>query len=156
VELDALIHGPNWVDAPPAVFRARTAEATAGDGWVVDGNYSVVRDLVWPRAETVIWLDYPMHVPLRRVTWRTLRRVVLRETIFNGNRETFRNAIFNREGLILWVLKTHRSRRREFIALFQQPENAHLTVHRFRSPRETEAWLTRVTGGTGRIRSRRL
>ncbi len=141
VELDALIHGPNWVDAPTEVFRDRTAEATAGDGWVVDGNYSAVRDLIWPRAETAIWLDYPMHVPLYRVTWRTLRRIVLRETIYNGNRETFRNAIFNREGLITWIITTHRHRRREFTARFQQPENAHLTVYRFHSPRETDIWL---------------
>jgi adenylate kinase family enzyme len=145
VELDALIHGPNWVDVPPAVFRARTAQATAGDGWVVDGNYGEVRDLVWPRVQTAIWLDYPMHVPLRRVTWRTLRRIILRETIYNDNRETLRYAIFNREGLITWIITTHRTRRREFTARFQQPESAHLIVYRFRSPRETAAWLDGIS-----------
>jgi adenylate kinase family enzyme len=144
VELDALIHGPNWIDVPPEVFRARTAAATAGDGWVVDGNYKDVRDLIWPRAEQMIWLDYPMQVPLRRVTWRTLRRIIRREEIYNGNRETFRNAIFNREGLILWIVKTHRKRRREFIDLFQKPENKHMNVHRFRSPHQTDAWLAAV------------
>jgi len=87
-----------------------------------------------------------MHIPLRRVTWRTLRRVILRETIYNGNRETLRYAIFNREGLIIYILQTHRRRRRELAVWFQYPENAHLAVIRFRSPRETKRWLAQVTG----------
>lgn len=49
VELDALHWEPNWRQAAPPVFRERTAHALAGEGWVVDGNYSVVRDLTWSR-----------------------------------------------------------------------------------------------------------
>ncbi len=144
VELDALIHGPNWVDAPPDVFRARAAAATAGDGGVVDGNYPVVRDVIWPRAETAIWLDYPMHIALRRVAWRTIRRIVTRERLYNDNRETWRN-VFNRDSLILFILRNHRTRRRTLTALFQQSEQAHLTLLRFRSPCETEAWLANIS-----------
>jgi DNA helicase HerA-like ATPase len=60
VELDALHWDPNWTPAPPETFRARVAAATAGERWVVDGGYSAVRDLLWPRADTLIWLDYPI------------------------------------------------------------------------------------------------
>src|SRR5437016_1896693 len=53
VELDALHWVPGWTEAPTDALRERVTEALAGDAWLVDGNYSVVRDIVWPRADTV-------------------------------------------------------------------------------------------------------
>ena len=44
VELDAIIHQPNWVDLPTDDFRACVSEVVASEGWVLDGNYPVVRD----------------------------------------------------------------------------------------------------------------
>ncbi len=52
IELDGIVHGPNWVDLPNEEFHARTADALSGDGWVVDGNYAAVRDLTIGQAET--------------------------------------------------------------------------------------------------------
>src|SRR5579871_6058918 len=60
VELDALHWDANWVPAPTPIFRERVDAALSGPAWAVDGNYSKVRDIVWPRADTVIWLDYPL------------------------------------------------------------------------------------------------
>src|SRR5690242_1650994 len=61
VELDALHWDANWTEAHPDVFAARTAQALANRAaWVVDGNYGEVRDLLWPQADTVIWLDYSL------------------------------------------------------------------------------------------------
>jgi adenylate kinase family enzyme len=59
VELDAIFHQAGWQPLPPEEFRARVEAAAAGDGWVIDGNYSTVRDLVWARADTVVWFDLP-------------------------------------------------------------------------------------------------
>jgi hypothetical protein len=39
------------VPLPVPEFRARVADFTAAPRWVVDGNYSAVRDLVWSRAD---------------------------------------------------------------------------------------------------------
>ena len=58
-ELDAINHQPNWTPLPHEEFRRRVTEITAGAQWVVDGNYSTVRDIVWDRADTVVWLDLP-------------------------------------------------------------------------------------------------
>src|SRR5436189_6454500 len=74
VELDALQHGPNSEQATEAQLRERAAAATTGDGWVVDGNYSAVRDVVWPRATTIVWLHYDRGVGMRRVLWRSVER----------------------------------------------------------------------------------
>src|SRR5918912_2891277 len=74
VELDSLYFGPDFSTAPLPVLRARTSAAIAGERWVTDGNKRAVRDLVWPRADTVVWLDYPVRVSLRRLSKRAVRR----------------------------------------------------------------------------------
>src|SRR5687768_11356647 len=75
IELDALHWEPNWQEAPLEVFRPRVEQALQGsDRWIVAGNYHIVRDLVWPRAEAVIWLDYSIWRVLWQLTRRSLKR----------------------------------------------------------------------------------
>src|SRR2546428_783868 len=56
VEMDELhwTH-PDWELPPLEEFRARVDEATQGASWVVDGSYGKARDIVWSRADTVVW-----------------------------------------------------------------------------------------------------
>jgi adenylate kinase family enzyme len=141
VELDALHWAPNWTEVPNELFRERAAEALMGDAWVTDGNYSAVRDIVWSRAEMVIWLDYTLPTILWRLTRRTFRRVVTREELWHGNRESVRTWLFSRDSLYVWALQTYRRRRREYPLLLAKPEHAHLKVLHFRSPSAANAWL---------------
>lgn len=145
VELDALHWGPDWEEAPLEVFRGRVRDAIRGDGWVVDGNYGKVRDLVWGRADTVLWLDYPFLGTFLRLLWRTLRRVVLRERLWNGNREGL-TAVFGKDSILLWAVTSHPRYGREYPRLMGDPEYAHVRFLRHRSPRETEEWLRSLTG----------
>lgn len=140
IELDALHWGPNWAGATPEVMRERVAAATSGPAWALDGNYSKSRDVAWSRATHLIWLDYSFPLVAWRIFSRTLRRAVLREELWNGNRESLR-MMFSRESILVWVLKTYWRRRREYPELIARPEYGHLTVFRFRSPGETEWWL---------------
>ncbi len=55
-ELDSLYWGPGWTPVPPEEFRSRVRDVAAEPSWIVDGNYSVVRDIVWSRATALIWL----------------------------------------------------------------------------------------------------
>lgn len=87
VELDALYHGPDWTPSSDDEFLARVDAATAEGGWVVDGNYSTVRSLVWERVDTVVWLDLPRRTVMRQILGRTARRTLTREELWNGNRE---------------------------------------------------------------------
>ena len=89
IELDALHWEPNWTEAPDEVFRKRVENAIKSNTWVVAGNYHIVRDLVWQRAEAIIWLDYPFHIVFRRLLTRTIRRSFQQEELWNGNRENF-------------------------------------------------------------------
>ena len=143
IDLDALYWGPNWTPATVEVFRARVEAALCGDRWAVSGNYSRVRDIVWGRADTVIWLDYPLRVALGRLFRRAIRRVVTREELWSGNRETFRGQFLSRDSLFLYAIRSHARHRRNYELAIQQPDYAHLAVLRFRSPRETDDWLAR-------------
>lgn len=143
VELDALHHEPNWQEAPIHVFRKRVERSLSSDSWVVDGNYSQVRDMVWSRADTVVWLDYTLSVIMTRLLQRTIRRVVTQEELWSGNRETWRQT-FSRDSILLWTLQTYRQNRQKYPVLFAQPEYAHLKIVHLRSPKTTQAWLSSV------------
>jgi adenylate kinase family enzyme len=141
VELDSIHWGPNWTPLPLEVFRERVRQALDADAWVIDGNYSKVRDIVWGRAHTVVWLDYPLSVIMGRVIRRTLHRTLTREELWSGNQERFWEAFFGRDSIVRWSLSTYGRRRKEYPVLFSQPEYAHLNVIRLPSPGATRKWL---------------
>ena len=67
------------------------APMVATDAWVIDGGYwGRLGDLVLERSELVVWLDLRISTWLPRLLRRTLRRIVRRDVLWNGNRETFR------------------------------------------------------------------
>src|SRR5947209_9511030 len=96
VELDALHWEAGWAAASTPAFRTRVSEALTGDAWIVDGNYQSVRDLVWPRAQSMVWLDYSLPVIMWRLTRRTAHRLRTGHELWNGNREQL-GAVFSRE-----------------------------------------------------------
>jgi hypothetical protein len=147
VELDALYFGPDLSRAPLDVLRERTSAAIAGERWVTDGNKRAVRDLVWPRADTIVWLDYPVWVSLRRLARRARSRTAsLRtEAQRTGGRAGLPRQLLAAARGVLTALRSHRGQRREYPRLFALPEHRHLAVARLRSPRATRQWLARVT-----------
>jgi len=149
VELDALLWDAGWVPTPAAIFRARADAALCGDAWVVDGNHPEVRDLIWQRADTIVWLDYRLTLIMWRLILRTFRRVATRELLWNGNRERGLNAhFFSRDSIFLWALRTHRLRRREYPPLLASPTFAHLRAVRLPAPRATDVWLASLPGAS--------
>jgi adenylate kinase family enzyme len=141
VEMDALHWEENWRSTPADVLREKMSNALNGDKWVVDGNYSVVRDMVWGQCDTIIWLDYSFPLTVWRVTRRTFGRVFGRKELWNGNRETFRKAFLSKESIILWAINTYQRRKRELPELLAKPEYAAKIVLRFNSPNKTKRWL---------------
>lgn len=148
VELDSLYFGPEFSRAPLPVLRERTTAAIAGDRWVTDGNKRAVRDLVWPRADTVIWLDYPVYVSLWRLAKRARTRTskLSAEAARSGRRTGLPRQMLAAARGVLTALKSHRGQRREYPRMLARPENQHLSVARLRSPRATRRWLARVSG----------
>jgi len=139
VELDALVHGPNWAETPNDVLRAQVEPILAGDGWVLDGTYrGKLGNLVLEAADLVVWLDLPIRVWLPRLLRRTVRRVRSGEELWNGNRETWRDAFFHREALVPYAFRVFFHRRRDY-----PRELAPFPVARLRTPAEVDAFLDR-------------
>jgi len=141
IELDALNWGPSWTPAPRQVLKNRVRQAVAADRWVLDGNYSVVRPIIWARAHTIVWLDYSMWVILPRLLRRTFRRVFTRKELWGGNRECFWSQFLHKDSLFLWALHTYRRRRVEYPWLLGQPKYDHIHWYRLRTPAFTRRWL---------------
>jgi adenylate kinase family enzyme len=142
VELDALVHGPDWAETPDDELRAIVEPIVRSDGWVIDGTYRrKLGDLVLDAADTIVWLDLPLRVWLLRLLRRTGRRVTGRERLWNDNRETLRNAFWGRESLFGFALRTHFQRRRDWPA-----ELSDYPVVRLRSVADVERWLAGVPG----------
>ena len=140
IELDALYWGPNWTARAPDEFRANVCQATEATAWVCDGNYSLVRDLVWERANTLIWLNYSFSIVFYRAVARTLTRIVTRERLFSENQESLR-LMFDPDWIPWWVMRTFRKRRREYAALLRSSQFKDLEVMEFTSPREADVLL---------------
>ena len=149
VELDSLYFGPQFSTVPLSVLRERTSAAIAGDRWVTDGNKSAVRDLVWPRADTIVWLDYSLAVSMWRLGKRALWRTsTLREQAAkSGKKAGLPRQFFAGAKGVFRALRSHMGQRREFPRMFAEPKNQHLAVVRLRSPRATRLWMARVTAG---------
>lgn len=144
VELDAIFHQPGWQPLPLEDFRQQVDRVTARDGWVVDGNYSAVRDLVWARADTVVWLDLPRRTVLRQLAWRTLCRTVTRRELWNTNREPLTGMfrIDPNKSIIRWAWTRHTVYRERYASLSVHPAYAHINFVRVGSRRELDRLLT--------------
>lgn len=134
VELDAIRHGPNWTETPDDEFRHIVAGIAAQDGWVVDGNYRVVRDLLHARAATVVWLDPPKSAVMAQVIWRSVARAVTQRELWNGNRERARDWI-RPDHPIRWAWATYAARKAQYYVAMDT------RWVRLRSRREVNAWL---------------
>jgi adenylate kinase family enzyme len=141
IELDALHWGPMWGPRPD--FIPRVEAAVLEEKWVSDGNYSAVREAIWRRATAVVWLNYTFPIVFGRALRRTVGRLISGELLYAQNQETFRGAFLKRDGILWWVVRTHRLRTREYPRLFADPRYAHLEVIELSSPDAARALVER-------------
>jgi len=141
-DLDEFHWLPGWRERDADEKNALIAEAVAGESWAISGNYrGTGGELVLASATHVVWLDYSYPVALNRLLRRTFRRSFTGELCCNGNRESIYRSLFSRDSILWWQATTFRRRRRQCDAFMADPTLAHVERHRFRHPREAEAWL---------------
>jgi adenylate kinase family enzyme len=138
-ELDVLHWGPNWTCRE--YFEENVTKAVQNPSWTIDGNYRKVRDLIWDRVDTIIWLNYSFSLVFWRALKRTIPRVFLKQTIFAGNRETFRIAFFSSDSILWWVIKTYRKRIKEYSKLFSGNQFPNIKIIEFRHPKQADKFL---------------
>ena len=138
VECDAIRHKANWVQASAEeLCAALEARIAAHERWVIDGTLqSRIGDYISGRADLLVWLDLPLLVKLARAGRRSWRRLRTGEELWNGNRETWRDAFFSRDSVVRYAIRAHFRDRREL----PRPEHAHKTL-RLRTVAEVERWL---------------
>jgi len=143
VELDAIHHQADWEPTPPERLREAVLRRIDSEGWVVDGNYAGVRDLVWSRADTVVWLDPPRALVVWQVLTRTLRRIATRQELWNGNRERWRYlfTLDPQVSAVLWAWMRHEMYRERYERAMADPAWAHLRFVRVRSRRDAARML---------------
>lgn len=141
IELDELYWGMNWQPKPLEEFRHLVAQAANAEAWVADGNYRVVRELLWSRAQTIIWLNYSYPRVLWRAFKRTIRRSLTREQLWHGNRESVWQSFFTKKSILVWVATTHYRRKREFAELRAARTFEHLSWIEFKHPEQAARWL---------------
>ncbi len=142
VETDALVHGPGWSETGDAELRELLRPTVESAGWVLDSDYRrKLGTYVMEHADTVVWLDLPLRVCLRRLWGRTIPRIRTQEPLWNGNTESWRDAFGGWDSLFVYAIRKHVAQRRDLPRLLAQPELAHVEVVRLRTPAAVDAWL---------------
>jgi adenylate kinase family enzyme len=73
IHLDSHFWRPGWRTPDIAAWRKQAKALAAQTSWVMDGNYSNTYDIRMPRADSLVWLDYPRSLCMRRVLMRLVK-----------------------------------------------------------------------------------
>lgn len=114
IELDQLYWKPNWIERETEEFKKLVAEEIKTESWVVDGNYSNIREALWSRSTAIIWLNYSFATVVYRAISRSFIRSVTKKVVFAGNKESFKRSFFSKESITLWVINTHQKNREKY------------------------------------------
>lgn len=152
VELDALHHGPGWVKRP--AFEADVEAFAAGERWVTEDQYhAFLGDLLWRRADTVVWLDLPLRTVMRQVLRRSVLRAATGRELWNGNREYFRDWL-DPEHPIRWAWAQHGEKRRTLVERIER--HPQIRVVRLTSAARVRRWARSPDGDVGARRARSM
>jgi len=144
IELDSIHWLPDWVERPKEEFRNLVEKEVAADLWILDGNYSKTRDIVWKRATAIIWLNYSFPLVALRAFRRTTHRILTQENLYSQNRETFKQSFLSKDSILLWVLTTFHRRRRDYPPLLEEISSSEIKVIVFQNPKKTKEFLKRI------------
>ena len=146
IELAAIFHQKDWNALETTEFRQRVGELAAGATWVIDGNYQGVRDLVWARADTVVWLDPPRHTVMARISRRSLTRVLTGRELWNGNREQWRNVLSMNpdNSVVAWAWAEHHRYLATYLAASEDPAFGGVRFVRLGQERDRDQLLSEV------------
>jgi len=150
IELDQLHWLPNWQERPDAEFRelvqAAITPAIAGDehSWIIDGNYSVTRDITWPQATLIIWLNHSFPLVLYRSITRSVHRAFTKKPLFAGNVESFKQSFFSADSIIWWVITTFHKKRRAYEILLKEQAKRGVEVVELKGQGQVDEFLRRL------------
>ncbi|WDZ50647.1 adenylate kinase [Acinetobacter vivianii] len=147
IELDNLLWLDDWQESSnDALFlKLKIAMENAETGWVIDGLYTRTIPMIMEKVDTVIWLDYPLHINLYRLSKRTFGRVISREKLWENsdNRESLK-LMLSKESIFIWLIKSYPKNRKKYSDLMQNPAYQHIQFIHLTSPKQTEAFFKQM------------
>ena len=135
---DELTWAPGWVPVAEDEQRRVLAAVAERDCWVLDTAYGAWLDVVLPRVELVVGLDYPRWFSLQRVVRRSVMRAIDKKPICNGNTESFR-AMLGRDSIIRWHFRSFGRKRGRMRAWAVAAEGPAVVL--FTRSRDLEVWI---------------
>lgn len=129
---------PGWKERAPSEQRELAAALVRDDRWILDSAYSQWADLVLPRVQVVVALDYPGWLSFLRLLRRTGGRWWTQEEICNGNTERAADIVSSRS-ILWWHVRSYR-RKRDRMRVWER-EPAGIPVLRVTHPRQLNAVL---------------
>jgi adenylate kinase family enzyme len=147
-EMDQLFWKPDWRQSSDEELLAKVAEATSGQAWVLDGNYTRTIPQKWKAVELVIWLDLSFPRTITRVTKRAISRSLTQQELWpgTGNRESLRKGFLSSDSVIWWAISTHKKNRNTYSTIFHSTAYPHIEFVRLRSPGEVKSFLSGIRG----------
>lgn len=143
------IRRPRWTPLRAAETRVEIRSVTSvrecgserGYRRVLDSAYGQWLDIPLARAEMIVGLDYPRWLSLARLIRRTVRRVIGRDVVCNGNRESLR-LVLSRNSIIVWHFRSFTRKQRRMREWRADPDLPPVLL--FRSPRAARTWLQQL------------
>ena len=131
--IDQLNWRPGWIEGGKEALRAKLDTITATQRWLIDGNYGGTLDVRLRHADTVVYLDFPIRLCVRRLLGRIWKyRGRTRPDMTEGCPERF-------DLEFLFYLMTWNYGPR--VRTERQLKEYSGRIVRLRNPRALESWL---------------
>jgi len=144
LDLDTLHKLNKSSKEPDKTFRMETDKATRTSAWVLAGDYGIVRDIIWPRAELIIWLDYPLWTIFRQYWIRSTPRGTYKKIILEEKSKNLLPRIGHLITAFQKISNKYKMKKHNYPLLFRQADFNHLDVMRFTCIGETQKWLKEI------------
>ncbi len=129
---------PNWKGRPIEDQYRIAADIAAQELWVLDSAYSSWRNIILARTELIVFLDYPRWLSLGRLIRRTVRRIVSRQSVCNGNTETLRRTLA-KDSIIGWHFRSFKRKQDAIAKIRVDPSMP--PVLSFQRPHDLDTWI---------------
>ena len=135
--LDRLFWKPGWVESSVEEFTEAQQQVILNDTWIIEGNYTGTIDIRESYADTVIYLELPLHVCLFRVLKRRVQyHGKIRDDVGEGCEEKIDMAFLK------FILTTYKPRKNKMKVRMQRYANEGKTVYYLKTRQQIEGFLT--------------
>ena len=142
IEMDELNWKSNWVESTNKDFFEKLKKKLSSENWILDGNYFKAQDIKWEKINQVIFLDLPFWVVFLRVIRRSIFRVIKREKLWHGNKESLVSLFFSKESMLLHTIKSFQKNRDRFNELCSSKKYKYIEFIKLKSQKEVDEFLS--------------